>query len=144
MYISAEPIDLNTFLARAHHEKAGAIVLFSGEVRNHHQGKSVSRLEYEAYGPMAEKMIKDILEDAKARFELHFADACHRVGPVDIKESAVVVVTSSSHRDEAYAANRHIIDRIKFEVPIWKKEHFADGTFIWVEQCSHSRAKQTV
>lgn len=136
-YITSEPIDLAAFLARGHHPAAGGLVLFSGEVRDHNHGRAVTSLEYEAHGPLADKTMARILADARQRWELHHADCMHRVGPVAIGESAVVVVTASAHRDAAYAANRYIIDRIKFEVPLWKKEHFADGTSEWSKGCSH-------
>lgn len=138
-YISPAPIDLGALLARAHHPAAGAVVLFSGEVRNHNEGRAVLRLEYEAHATLAEKMMAAILDEARGRWELHLADCVHRVGPVAISESAVAVVTASAHRGEAYAANRYIIDRIKHEVPIWKKEFFADGTSEWSRGCLHEQ-----
>jgi molybdopterin synthase catalytic subunit len=131
VHITESPIDLNQVLALAHHAKAGAIVLFSGEARNHHEGQAVDLLEYEAHVEMAEALIATILEEAKQKWGLHFAFAQHRIGKVGISESAVVVVTSASHRQEAYEANRHIIDRIKAEVPIWKKEHLSNGKAEW-------------
>lgn len=130
-FITTLPIDLNKVMAAAHHAKAGAVVLFSGEVRNHNDGQEVDFLEYEAHEEMAARLIGEILEDAKGKWCLHYVYAQHRVGKVAISESAVVVVTSSSHRDEAYLANRYIIDRIKLEVPIWKKEYFSEGKEVW-------------
>lgn len=137
MYITDEPIDLGALLSRSHHPAAGAVVLFSGEVRNHNEGRAVLRLEYEAHAPLAEKMMAGIVKEAGERWDLHLADCVHRVGPVAISESAVAVVTASAHRGEAYAANRYIIDRIKHEAPIWKKEYFADGTSEWSRGCQH-------
>lgn len=118
-------------MSLAHHAKAGAIVLFSGEVRNHHEGESVDFLEYEAHEEMAAHSIHLILQEAQKKWPLHFAFAQHRIGKIDIMESAVVVVTSSSHRLEAYDANQYIIDRIKEETPIWKKEYFTSGGAKW-------------
>lgn len=115
----------------AHDAKAGAIVLFSGEVRNHHEGQSVDFLEYEAHVEMASKAIFEIIKQAKQKWPLHYVHAQHRIGKVAISESAVVVVTSSAHRDAAYEANRYIIDRIKAEAPIWKKEFFSEGNGVW-------------
>lgn len=136
--ITEQPIDLLGLLAQAHHPKAGAIVLFSGEVRNHHDGKGVQYLSYECYVPMAEKMIRQILTDALAKYELHYVLCQHRIGKVAIGESAVVVITGASHRQEAYTANRYIIDRVKYEVPIWKREYFEDGEVVW----AHNSGKQ--
>jgi molybdopterin synthase catalytic subunit len=123
-------------LKDAHHPAAGAVVLFSGEVRDNNSGKKVEYLEYEAQIPMASTMISRILAEAKEKWNLNIALAQHRIGKVLLCESAVVVITASAHRSEAYAANRHIIDRIKHEVPIWKCEYFADGTKEWGGNCN--------
>jgi molybdopterin synthase catalytic subunit len=131
-----QPIDLVGLLAAGHHPTAGAVVLFSGEVRESNNGKEVALLEYEAHVPMAEKMIAEILAGAKQRWNLSVAVAQHRIGRVEIGEAAVVVITASAHRSEAYAANRHIIDRIKHEAPIWKCEHYRDGTKEWGNHCN--------
>jgi molybdopterin synthase catalytic subunit len=136
LYITEQPIELSAILAQSHHPKAGAVVLFSGEVRDLNAGKEVGRLEYEAHVPMASKMIKEILEEATQKWQLNIAVAQHRIGAVEIGESAVVVITASSHRKEAYAANRFIIDKIKHEVPIWKCEVYADGTKEWGNNCN--------
>jgi molybdopterin synthase catalytic subunit len=114
---------------------SGAVVLFSGEVRDNNKGRKVTHLEYEAYEPMANKMIGEIIEEAKSRFKLNQAACVHRLGRVEISGCAVVVVTGAGHRKEAYEANRYIIDRVKNEVPIWKHEFFADGTSEWGQNC---------
>ncbi len=134
--ISAEAIDLVEVIANMHDPKAGAVVLFSGEVRNHSAGREVSYLDYEAYDAMADKMIEEIVETAISKFDLHNARCIHRTGKVEVCETAIVVVTCSSHRAEAYAANRYIIDRVKHEAPIWKREYFVDGTMEWAHNCS--------
>jgi molybdopterin synthase catalytic subunit len=131
-----QPIDLAGLLAGGHHPSAGAVLLFSGEVRESNKGREVVFLEYEAHVPMAEKMISEILTEAKERWNLSVAIAQHRVGRIEIGETAVVVITASAHRGEAYAANRHIIDRIKHEAPIWKCEHYRDGTKEWGNNCN--------
>jgi molybdopterin synthase catalytic subunit len=117
--------------AGARHPASGAIVLFSGDTRNHSRNREVLYLEYEAHEELAEKMIGEILNEAKRRWSLNSALCVHRLGRVDISESAVVVITSSAHRDAAYESNRFIIDRVKLTVPIWKNEFFADGSAIW-------------
>ncbi|MGV3704681.1 MAG: molybdenum cofactor biosynthesis protein MoaE [Arcticibacter sp.] len=135
-YITEEALDLAGLLSGSHHPAAGAVVLFSGEVRDNNVGRRVSYIDYESYVPLASKMMRQILEDAKARWDLTIAVAQHRVGKVQVLESAVVVITASAHRSEAYASNRYIIDRIKHEVPIWKCEYFEDGTSIWGGNCN--------
>jgi len=134
--LSADPLDIVGLLSGAHHPGAGAVVLFSGEVRDSNKGQAVLGLEYEAYGPLAEKLIGEILAEARGKWQLHIAVAQHRVGRVAVGDSAVVVITASAHRSEAYAANRYIIDRIKHEAPIWKCEHYADGTKEWGNNCN--------
>lgn len=134
--LSTLPLNLVALLSQAHHPKAGAVVLFSGEVRDNSLGKKVNYLEYEAYTVMATQMINHIVAEAINRWKLTKAIAQHRIGMVDAGESAVVVITTSPHRAEAYAANRYIIDRIKHEVPIWKCEYFTDGTKEWGGNCN--------
>ncbi len=134
-HLSALPLDIVGLLAAGHHPGAGAVVLFSGEVRDNNKGNPVDCLEYEAYEPMAEKMIAGILTEARAKWALKAAIAVHRTGRLAIGETAVVVITAAAHREEAYAANRYIIDRIKHEAPIWKCEHFVDGMAVWGNNC---------
>lgn len=137
-YLTTSPLDLAELLRSAHHPKAGAVVLFSGEVRDNNQGRQVDYLEYESYIPMASKMIESILNEAISRWNLSIAVACHRIGKVDVGESAVVVITCAAHRKEAYTASRYIIDKIKHEIPIWKCEYFTDGTRQWGGNCQCS------
>lgn len=133
--ITNAPIDMPELFKRAHHPKAGGIVLFSGEVRNHNAGKEVHYLEYEAFVPLAEKTIREIVAIAKEKWQLHFAFCIHRIGKLEVGESAVVVITSHSHRGESYEANKYIIDRVKHEAPIWKNEFYLDGTSQWGGSC---------
>jgi molybdopterin synthase catalytic subunit len=134
--ITAEPLDIVALMSQAHDPRAGAIVLFSGEVRDSNKGRGVICLEYESYIPLAEKMIVEILKEAREKWNLQMAIAQHRIGRLSIGESAVVVITSSAHRREAYEANQHIIHRIKHEVPIWKCEYFSDGGHQWGNNCN--------
>ncbi len=136
LHISSLPLEIVSMLASAHHPGAGAVVLFSGETRNNSHGRDVDYLEYEAKESMASKMIGDILDEAVKKWRLKIAIARHRTGKVAVCESAVIVITASPHRSEAYEANRYIIDRIKHEVPIWKCEYFTDGTKEWGGNCN--------
>jgi molybdopterin synthase catalytic subunit len=110
----------------------GGIVYFQGVVRNHNEGKDVSSLEYEAYIPMANKMGEKILEQAKEKFDIVDAFCVHRVGHLSINDTAIWVITTSHHRKEAYEASQFIIDTVKGEVPIWKKEHYTQEEPKWV------------
>jgi len=134
--ITEKPIDFSELIAKAHHPKAGGIVLFSGEIRDHNQNKVVSHLEYEAYIELAEKIIHDIILSAIQKWDLHFACCVHRIGRLEISETAVVVITSHSHRGESYEANKYIIDRVKHEAPIWKNEFYTDGSSQWGGNCN--------
>lgn len=133
--ISADPLDLNLLLKAAQDPKAGAVVIFSGEVRNHNVGRAVLHLDYEVYEELATKMIREVTATAIEKFNLHKAVCVHRSGKVGISESAVVVITASSHRKEAYKANEYIIEVVKHEAPIWKREYFTDGTSSWSRNC---------
>lgn len=134
--ISQAPLDLSDLLKRFAHNQAGARVFFSGEVRASNHGKVVTHLEYSAHKLLAEKHMEEVLETAMREFGILSALCVHRVGNLQVLESAVVVLTCGRHRGETYAANRYIIDRVKAETPIWKKEFFADGTSVWGENCN--------
>jgi molybdopterin synthase catalytic subunit len=110
----------------------GGIVYFQGVVRNHNEGKAVKSLEYEAYVPMANKIGEDIVVKAKEKFDIVDAYCVHRVGHLNINDTAVWVITTSHHRKEAYDASQFIIDTVKGEVPIWKKEHYVSEEPQWV------------
>ncbi|TGK30496.1 molybdenum cofactor biosynthesis protein MoaE [Leptospira yasudae] len=145
MHLQEERIDLAFLISQGHDPSSGAVVLFSGEPRDNAgtDHKKVTHLFYEAYPPMAEPMIAKILEEATAIFHLKKAICVHRTGTVQPEESSVCVITTSSHRKEAYEANRYIIDRVKHEVPIWKKEFYEDGTSEWTLNCAGCAAGTT-
>jgi molybdopterin synthase catalytic subunit len=132
--VDISPVDL---LTDYHHPEAGAVVLFSGEVRTD-TNKEVVYLDYEVHTSLAEKMIHDILLEAVTKWNLKMALCVHRSGRVDVSGAAVIVITASRHRKEAYEANQYIINRVKHEAPIWKREYFADGTNEWGHNCSCS------
>jgi molybdopterin synthase catalytic subunit len=113
--------------------RAGAVVVFEGCARDHHLGRPVGVLAYEAFVPMALKELERIREDAMGRFGLLRCAIAHRTGEVPLTEAAVVVGTASAHRREAFEAAAWIMDRIKDTVPIWKKEVYRDGGSAWVE-----------
>ncbi len=110
----------------------GGINYFQGVVRNHNEGKDVKSLEYESYIPMAKKVGQDIVNQAKKKFDIVDAYCIHRTGHLNINDTAVWVITTSHHRKEAYDANQFIIDTVKGEVPIWKKEHYVGLEPEWV------------
>jgi len=110
---------------------AGGIVVFEGTVRNLTKGKVVQRLEFEAYAPMAVKEMQKIAEQIEEKFEAINVVIHHRIGVLNILETAVVIAVSTPHRKAAFQACEYAIDTLKESVPIWKKEVFEDGE-IWV------------
>lgn len=133
--VTDDPIDLNLILKSASHPHIGARVVFSGEIRGTNHGEAVVRLEYTAHRALAQKHMQQVLEEAAKEYPLIAATCIHRLGLLEISECAVAVLTCGRHRKETYAANRYIIDRVKAETPIWKREFFADGTNRWGENC---------
>ncbi|GMW00185.1 MAG: hypothetical protein AMXMBFR84_13230 [Candidatus Hydrogenedentota bacterium] len=136
--LSQDTIDTATLKATMIAPEAGAFTSFEGWVRNHNEGKAVTRLEYEAYESMAVAEGCRIVEDAIRRFGLITAHCVHRIGGLGIGDMAVWVGAVSAHRDEAFKACRYIIDEVKHRVPIWKKEYYIDGNSGWVncERCA--------
>ncbi len=113
--------------------EAGAITLFYGDVRNHSEGRSVERLEYEAHESMALKKMREVAAETKQRFpEICEVGVWHRIGTLEIGETSLLVAISSPHRKDAFDACHWCVDRIKEVVPVWKKEHWSDGS-AWVE-----------
>ncbi len=133
-HVGPDPIDPAHQYARARVDAAGAVVQFLGTVRNHNNDAAVASLEYEAYPEMAEKTIARIIEEARSRWPFEFATAVHRTGRLDVGDIAVCITVSSAHRVEAFAACRHIMDRLKATAPIWKRETLTSGTRRWVEE----------
>lgn len=113
-------------------DRAGAIVTFVGVVRDHHEGRAVDHLEYEAYAPMAERVFAEIAAEAEARWTLEGIAVHHRVGSLGVGERSVAIAVSAVHRSEAFEACRFVIDRLKALAPIWKRETGPDGTK-WVQ-----------
>jgi molybdopterin synthase catalytic subunit len=131
-FVTRKPIDLTALYKRVAFPGAGAILLFSGVVRDNSQGKSVDHLEYEAYPAMAEQSMRDIIEEIRARWADVHAAMAHCIGKLKIGEASLVIAVAAPHRPEAYAASRYAIERVKAIVPVWKKEFTLDGEH-WVE-----------
>ncbi len=112
-------------------EHCGAVDIFIGTVRNHAEGRAVERLEYHGYPEMGEKILEQIVQRAFQRWRIHRAAVYHRIGTLALKEASVIIAVSSAHRAEAFEACRFVIEEIKKDVPVWKKEHFTDGHTRW-------------
>ncbi len=126
--IAEEPIDEAALAAGLAGDAHGAVVSFVGRARNRaDDGREVLELEYEAYGPMAERVLAEIASEAADRWDASVG-IVHRIGLVPIGEASVVIVSAAAHRDAAYQASRYVIEAIKERLPIWKRERFADGS----------------
>jgi MoaE-MoaD fusion protein len=123
----AGPLDLAAVIAEVSDERAGAIATFQGTVRRQSRGREVIALEYEAYGGMAEKVMAEIAEGVKARYDVCEVAVAHRVGRCEVGEVSVVIAVSAPHRQDALSACRDVIDELKERVPLWKKELYEGG-----------------
>lgn len=130
--LSDDAIDADALRRSMIAARCGAFVCFEGWVRDHHAGKDVSALDYQAYGALAQSEGQRVVEQACARFAIAEALAVHRVGALQLSDVAVWVGVSAGHRDAAFEACRWIIDEIKARVPIWKREHYRDGISDWL------------
>ena len=131
--ITSNVVSLQSISAMVENNGIGARSLFEGTVRNTNDGHEVKKLEYECYESLAIKEGNQILDEAIKKFDLIDAFCIHRVGTLEIGETAVIVVTTSGHRDQSFKGCRYIIDEVKCRVPIWKKEHYADGETEWLK-----------
>lgn len=131
-FLTAEPIVVQRLIDEVRAPELGGLATFLGLVRNHHGGRSVERLDYSAYEPMAEAECARIVAEAETRWAASVALA-HRVGQLEIGDTAVAIAAAAAHRDDAFAACRYVIEEVKGRVPIWKREYFADGEVVWVD-----------
>lgn len=130
--LQTEPIEVDSLVRETRGDGDGAVALFLGTARNVSAGRRVLFLEYEAYAGMAEREMERIAREAGERFGVSRVAIVHRTGRVAIGEASVGIAVAAAHRAEALEACRYVIDTLKARVPIWKREHFADGA-IWVE-----------
>ena len=142
--LSAEPISVDQAIAAVESDTAGAVVSFSGVVRNHDGGKAVERLSYSAH-PTAHQVMADVVARLAAEQQAQQDGgatgpspqpvriwAAHRIGMLEIGDPALVCAVSAAHRGQAFAVCSELVDRIKEQVPIWKEQFFVDGTVEWV------------
>ena len=130
--IVRDPIRTDDMLARVGDRRDGAVLLFMGTVRDHHDGRPVAGIRYEAYEEMAEVVLREIAMEATALLGTDRIAVVHRVGVLDVGEVSVAIAASSPHREQAYAASRHVIEEIKRRLPVWKEEAYADGGARWL------------
>ncbi len=130
--ITEKRIDVNKLLNDVSDQSSGASVLFTGTVRDHNKQDKVSKLHYEAYQEMAEKILQEIENEIHTKWKINKFIAIHRIGTLKVGEVSVAVAVSSEHRKEAFEACKFGIDLIKERAPIWKKE-FAESGAEWLE-----------
>ena len=137
--ITRDPLDQQAITATVRSHSNGGVVTFLGTTRDETDGRRVMYLEYEAYDQMAEKILSRIAEEIDERWGIRNVSIAHRFGHMAVGEISLVIAVASPHRAEAFAACQYAVDRIKKDVPIWKKEVFEDGE-VWVgmEGSSHS------
>ena len=112
--------------------RAGAVVLFLGTTREMTGARRTESLNYEAYGPMAERKLAELESEARRRWPIIGCTITHRTGRVPAGETSIAIAVSTPHRRDAFEAGQWLIDRIKEAVPIWKREQYTDGTTEWV------------
>ena len=130
--VTPEPLDPNDAIAAVGDPGAGAIGLFLGVVRNENKGRAVDHLVYDAYPAMAEKVMRQLGDEAIRRFDLKDIAILHRTGRLGVGEASLLVAVSSGHRAESFEAGHWLVNEIKKKVPVWKKEVWSDGEE-WVE-----------
>ena len=138
-FISHEKISVQDLIENKNYQECGGLCSFEGLVRNHHKGKQVTHLIYEAYVPMAEREIARLQDEIQQEWPQCHVAVKHRIGEMKIGEVAVAIAVWAPHRHEAFVACEAFIDRIKQSVPIWKHEFYTDGTNDWVACSHHSR-----
>ena len=129
--ITDAPLDAERVTAMVSNTANGGVVTFQGVTRDETGGRSVVRLDYEAYPEMAYKTLQQIFGEVEERWGIADLALAHRIGRLELGEASLVVAVGAAHRAEAFAAAMYVVDRLKEIVPIWKKEHFQDGS-VWV------------
>src|SRR5882672_10449690 len=130
--LTTQPIDTARLLEQATSPQAGAVVLFLGTTREPTNGRRTVTLDYEAYDAMAEQKLAELESEARRRWPIVECSIVHRLGRVPLAEASVAIVVSTPHRADAFAAGQWLIDSLKQDVPIWKREAWADGATEWI------------
>ena len=129
--VGEQPLDAAAIERLVSDDRAGAVVLFSGNVRDHDHGRSVASLTYEGH-PTAQAVLEEVAREIADRFDVTALAVAHRVGAIGMGEAALVAAVSTAHRGEAFAACHALVDLTKERLPVWKHQVFADGTDEWV------------
>ena len=132
--VTTEPLKVQEVNDLVKRPTDGAVVTFDGIVRNNFDGRPVDYLEYEAYAAMAEKKLVEVAAEVRQKFAVGEVAMVHRIGRLEIGESSIVIAVAAPHRHAAFEACAYAMDRVKEDLPVWKKEFFADGEAHWVNQ----------
>ena len=131
--LTTRPIDLPSLTRQVASNDRGAISIFLGTVRNSNEGRAVNGIDYSAYDAMAVAEMNRIVVEATSRFPGVAVALEHRVGTLNVGDVSVAIACAHAHRAAAHDANRYVIEELKRRVPIWKREHYLDGTSEWVD-----------
>ena len=131
--IVTRPIDTAKLLAEVSASSNGATVLFTGNVRDVNDGRAVTGIDYQAYESMASEVLAQIVDEACERFDTEHVVAEHRVGTLAVGDVSVAVAAAHARRAGAFDAARYVIEQIKTRLPVWKLEHYVDGSREWVD-----------
>ena len=140
-WLTREPIDAAALVRDVASPAHGAILLFLGVVRDMNDGRGVTGIEYSAYESMAAAELQAIASEGAQRFGSTNVRIVHRLGELALEDASVGIAVAHAHRDEAYALSRWTIEEVKRRVPIWKREHYVDGTREWVDPAGRSAAE---
>jgi molybdopterin synthase catalytic subunit len=131
-WITTEPIGAHSVLPLVESEQYGAALVFLGVVRNHNEGRAVTGVYYEAYREMAERTLKEIVEEAARRVEPASIAAVHRLGELAVGNVSIAIAVSTPHRAEAFDACRYVIEEVKQRLAVWKQERYTSGESDWL------------
>ena len=129
--VTANAIDADDIVSRVASSSDGAVVVFHGITRDNNMGRQVVNLEYEAYSPMAEDTMREIIAEMQSRWEVGAVAVAHRTGTVGIGALSMCLAVAAPHRKDAFDAAQYFVDELKLRVPIWKKERFEGGE-VWI------------
>lgn len=136
-------IDIAGLIATVRSDDTGAVSVFIGTVRDTSDGRSVTKLEYDAYRTMADRELSTIVGEAVEHFGVQSVVAEHRIGELTVGDVSVVIASAHAHRAQAMECTRFVIEEVKKRLPVWKREHFVDGTRQWVDPRARAEASTT-
>jgi molybdopterin synthase catalytic subunit len=132
VWVTKDPISADSVLPLVTRDEHGAIALFLGTVRDHNDGRPVQGVNYEAYTEMAQRVLRQIVEEAHSKSQSLSIAAVHRIGELKVGDVSIAIAVSSAHRAEAFEGCRYVIEEVKKRVSIWKEERYVTGESAWL------------